>query len=63
MCTYVEVLNANLGMHAFEVLLGHEDALTEEVLVDLLSIGFRDEPLVSVSSVFVVLGSSVWQRT
>jgi len=42
--THEEILDANLGMHAFKVLLGHEDTLAEEVLMDLLSVGLRDEP-------------------
>jgi hypothetical protein len=30
-----------------EVFLGHEHSLTEEILVDLLAVGFGDEPLIS----------------
>ena len=32
-----------------EVLLGHEYSFTEKILVDLLSIGFGDEPATSES--------------
>jgi hypothetical protein len=28
-----------------EVFLGHEHSLTEEILVDLLAVGFGDEPV------------------
>ena len=43
--SYVEVLCVDLAvLWLVEVLLGDENTLTEEVLVDLLAIGLGDEP-------------------
>lgn len=43
--TYVEVLGLDLVMLGFvEILLRNEDALAEEVLMDLLAVGLRDKP-------------------
>ena len=43
--TYVEVLGVNLAvLWLVEVLLGDENTLTEEVLVDLLAIGLGNQP-------------------
>ena len=43
--TYEEVLGIDIAMLGeVEVLLGHEHTLSEEVLVDLLSIRLGDEP-------------------
>jgi len=42
--TNIEVLEAELSVSGLKVLFGDENTLTEEVLVDLLAIGFRDEP-------------------
>jgi len=33
-----------------EIFLGHEHSLTEEILVDLLAVGFGDEPLILLES-------------
>ena len=42
----VEVLGVNLVvLGQVEVLLRHADALTEEVLVDLLAVGLGDQPV------------------
>lgn len=49
--TYVEVLDVELGMLGkVEVLLGHEDTLTEEGLVDLLAVGLGDKPVKNLKS-------------
>lgn len=41
-----------------EVFLGHEHSLTEEILVDLLAVGFWDKPwILSVSKSFEKEGS------
>ena len=43
--SYVEILRVNLAMlWLVEVLLRYEHALAEEVLVDLLAVGFGDQP-------------------
>ena len=44
--SYVEVLGVNLlVLGEVEVLLGHENTLTEEVLVDELAVGLGDKPV------------------
>lgn len=46
---HVEVLGVNLVvLRGIVVLLGHQDTLTEEVLVDLLAVGLGDEPIQNV---------------
>jgi hypothetical protein len=43
--TYIEILGINVAMlREVEVLLGHEHAFAEEVLVDLLAVSFWDKP-------------------
>jgi hypothetical protein len=43
---YIEVLGVNVAMLGHVVvLLGHEHALAEEVLVDLLTVGLGDKPV------------------
>jgi hypothetical protein len=43
--THIEVLGVDVSMLGkVEVLLGHEHTLAEEVLVDLLAVGFWNEP-------------------
>lgn len=44
--TYVEVLGVDLAvLWLVEVLLGDEDTLAEEVLMDLLAVGLGDQPM------------------
>jgi hypothetical protein len=43
--TYIEILGINVAMlREIEVLLGHEHAFAEKVLVDLLAVCFWDKP-------------------
>lgn len=53
--TYVEVFHVEFIVLNLEVLLCDEDTLTEEVFMDLLAIGLRDEPINCISRPLLVM--------
>jgi hypothetical protein len=48
---YIKIFGVELSVFGeVEIFLCHEHSLTEEILVDLLAVGFGDEPLVWLDS-------------